>query len=149
MKDVVGFLEKCHTDAILTASEATSLKKKRKTAKKHSERMAKKFKASREHQDTYTEEPEAYEATFIGTASGIIVPSKARLLTIVNSSFIPTTTLHSSISFPHTSLQGFSIPSTTLSYNLPYVQEPILFKHILTPFPLIVDPSLKIECKGD
>lgn len=80
---VVGFLEKCHEGVILAASESTS-KKRRKIYKKHSERMTKKFKSSREALDTYVEEPRAAGATSAGTASGKYVPSKARLLTIDN-----------------------------------------------------------------
>lgn len=84
LKEVVEFMEKCHAYAILAVSKATSQKKKRKTANKHYERMAKKFKASREHQDTSAEEPRASEVTSDGLASGTIVPYEARHLTVVN-----------------------------------------------------------------
>ena len=115
MGNMVGFLEKCHAYVILEAYEATSVKNKRKIAKKHSERMAKKFKASRETLDTYAVEPRAdVIATSARTASGKIVPSEAHLLSTDNSS---------------------SILSAILSYNVPYVLEPILSKPIHTSAP--------------
>lgn len=94
------------------------------TVKKHSKRMAKKFKASRDHRGTFIEEYIAFEATSIGTASRTTAPFEARRLTVVYSLSISITT-PSPISFPHTSLKVFSLPSTTLPYNIPYVLEPI------------------------
>ena len=106
---VVGFLKECHVGVILASSESTS-KKKRKISKKHSEKMAKKFKASRETLDISAEEPKAVDVTTsAGTTFGRIVPFEAHSLTVDNNS---------------------SIPLTTLSYNVPYVLEPILSEPI-------------------
>ena len=87
--------------------------------------MAKKFKASREHRRTFIEEPITSEATSTGTASRTTAPFEARRLTVVYSLSISITTPLSPISFPYTSLKVFSLPSTTLPYNIPYVLEPI------------------------
>lgn len=103
-KKVVKFLEKCHVDAFLAASEAISRKNKRKTAKKHFESMANQFKAFREQRDTYARKTRASKATSAGTASGMIAPYEARCHTIVYNSSISTTTPLSSISLPYTSL---------------------------------------------
>lgn len=70
---MIGFLENCHADVILAASE-TTFKKKRNITKKHSKRMANKFKASKENLDTFAEEPRASGATFVGTNYGKFVP---------------------------------------------------------------------------
>lgn len=51
---VIGFMENCHASSILADSKTTS-NEKRKVAKKHYERIAKKFKAARENLDTSDE----------------------------------------------------------------------------------------------
>lgn len=71
---MIEFLENCHADAILAASETTS-KKNMKISKNHSKRMFEKFKASRENLDTYDEEPKVVGATSTITTSKS-VPSK-------------------------------------------------------------------------
>lgn len=124
---VVELLEKWHVDVLLATFEVISQKKKRKTAKKNSERMAKKFKAYREYRDASANEPRVSEATSVVTASRLTAPSEARHSTIVHSPSISTTTPVPSISFPHTSLNGFSLPSTTLSNKVSYVLEPNSF----------------------
>lgn len=96
---VIGFLESCHVNSILASSETTS-KKKRKVSKKHSERMAKKFKVIRENLDTFAEEPKAFGATSARTTSGKFVPSKAQSFSI-NSSSIMSTTITSPTPIPH------------------------------------------------
>lgn len=87
-KEVVEFFEKCHVDPLLTASEAISQKKKMNTDKKHSERMAKKFKAFRKHRDTSTEEPKASKSSSAETSSGTTAPSETRHPNVVYSSSI-------------------------------------------------------------
>lgn len=144
LKEVVEFLEKCHVDSLLEASEAISQKKKRKTSKKHSERMTKKFKMSRKHRDTSIEEPRASKATYARTTSGTTSSSEAPRPTVDYSSSISTTTPSSSISIPHTSLQCSSLPLTTLSYNVPYVLEPIPFELIHTSAPQSSNPNMTI-----
>lgn len=106
LDDVVKFMGKCHVDFLLEASEVISHKKKRKTAKKHSEIMAKKFKTSIEHRETSTKAPGASKSTSART----YIPSNIHLITIVNSLFIPPPTITSSI-------------PTTLPYNVPFVLE--------------------------
>lgn len=113
-------------------------------AKKHSERMPKKFKASREHRDTFVEDPIASETTSAGTAFETIAPSKPRRLTIFYSSSISTTKSFLSISFPHISLQGFSLPSTTLSYNVPYFLKLVPYEPIHTSTPQSSNPNIII-----
>lgn len=96
MDNVVKFLDKCHVDALLAASEAISHKKKRKTIKKHSERTTKKFKTSIEHLETSSEQPRASRATSARTP----IPFDISLITTINSSSIPPKpSLH--ISQPH------------------------------------------------
>lgn len=92
---VIGFLENFHVGVILADSETTS-KKTRNVYKKHSERIARKFKAARETLDTYTKETiDVGSTSSAGTTFGMFAPSKARLLTIYNISSIPSTTLTS------------------------------------------------------
>lgn len=86
-------MENYHACAILATSDTTS-KKKRKIAKKHSERMAKKFKASRETLETFAEEPKATSVTSHSrTTHGNSIPFEAHSLYVDNTSSIPSTTL--------------------------------------------------------
>lgn len=91
LKVAIGFLENFHADDILSSFRTTS-KKKMKIAKYY-ERMAKKFKAARENLDTSAEEPRASGTTSAGTTFGKYVRYEARLITVDNSSSIPSTTL--------------------------------------------------------
>lgn len=116
LDDVVKFMEKCLADALLGASVSTS-KKKRKISKKHSERMKKKFKASRENLDASVEEPRASGATSAGT----FFPSDTCLTSVFNNSSILPPTITSSI-------------LTTLTYNVPMFWNSCL---LLLPNPII------------
>lgn len=117
-------MEKFHASDILSSSEATFEKKKRNIAKKHSERMAKKFKACRKNLDTSAEEPRASETTFASTASGKFIPYETRLLTVDNSSSITSTPLTSYVPFPHTYLQGYFLPLSAPQTTNPNVTIP-------------------------
>lgn len=104
LEDVVKIMEKCHVDVLLAASKVISQKNNRKISKKHSERMANKFKAFREHQENFVEAPRASKATSTGT----YVPSDNRLITNVNSSSIhPSLSLHPSQPYFHTPFHLF------------------------------------------
>lgn len=85
LEDAIEFLDKCHTYDILKAYHSISNNKKRKMVKKHSERMAKKFKVAKENLDASAKEPKISGATSTGT----FVPSNIHLIYVVNSSSIP------------------------------------------------------------
>lgn len=54
-----------------------------KISKKHSERMANKFKASRENLDTFAEEPRVTGAISAGTTSCKFVPSEVHSFLLI------------------------------------------------------------------
>lgn len=75
MDFVIGYLNGCQANVVITSSETPS-KKKREIAKKHSERMAKNFKASssaRTDLDNSVEEPNAE----VASPSARIIPCKS------------------------------------------------------------------------